>query len=315
MTAPATSLAGRFRRAWLAFADFLGRYGRPLTVANIFLQGGIIVTGAAVRLTGSGLGCSTWPQCEPGSFVPELTPETSYHAFIEFGNRLLTFVLLIVAGAVAIAVWRTRRDLLWWGLIPVIGVLIQGVVGGITVLVDLHPAVVAPHLLLSTLLVWLAVQLALRYRAAPRRVGVKISGRLGLLTLLTAVVVILGALTTGAGPHSGDADATNRLALDPALIARIHAMAVWAFVLLLLWIIWSVRKDRSEAPRDEVRKAWLALLIVTLAQGLIGYAQYLTGLPVLLVGLHLAGAAILVAAQSAAYYLLRDSPAKASLTT
>jgi cytochrome c oxidase assembly protein subunit 15 len=276
------------------------------------LQGAIIVTGGAVRLTGSGLGCSTWPQCEPGSFTPSFTPETGYHAFVEFGNRLVTLVLLLVAGLLAIAVWRTRRDLLWWGLAPLIGVVLQAVIGGITVLADLHPAIVAPHLLISTLLVWLAVQLSLRYRNAPRRVGQCIKRRLRLHAALTVAVVVLGALTTGAGPHSGDSEATLRLALDPVEIARIHALTVWAFILVLLWIIWAVRRDRSEGAaegvrRDEVRPAWIVLLVVTLAQGAIGYVQFFTGLPIVLVGAHLAGAATLVAAQSAAYYLLRRS--------
>jgi cytochrome c oxidase assembly protein subunit 15 len=293
-------------------ADRIGRWGRPLTLANILLQGAIIVTGGAVRLTGSGLGCSTWPQCEPGSFTPSFTPETGYHAFVEFGNRLVTLVLLLVAGLLAIAVWRTRRDLLWWGLAPLIGVVLQAVIGGITVLADLHPAIVAPHLLISTLLVWLAVQLSLRYRNAPRRVGGCIKRRLRLLTALTLAVVVLGALTTGAGPHSGDSEATLRLALDPVEIARIHALTVWAFILVLLWIIWAVRRDRSEGAaeglgRDEVRPAWIVLLVVTLAQGAIGYIQFFSGLPIVLVGAHLAGAATLVAAQSAAYYLLRRS--------
>jgi cytochrome c oxidase assembly protein subunit 15 len=315
-----TAALYRFRALGRRLADRIGRFGRALTLANIFLQGAIIVTGGAVRLTGSGLGCSTWPQCEPGSFTPAFTPETGYHAFVEFGNRLITFVLLLVAGLLAIAVWRTRRDLLWWGLAPLIGVIVQAILGGVTVLADLHPAVVAPHLLISTLLVWLAVQLSLRYRYAPRRAGRCIKRRLRLLTALTAVVVVLGALTTGAGPHSGDAEATLRLALDPVEIARVHALAVWAFVLVLLWVIWAVRRDWSEGAaeglrRDEVRAAWLVLLIVTLAQGAIGYAQFFTGLPILLVGAHLAGAAVLVAAQSAAYYLLRRSQSTATSVT
>jgi cytochrome c oxidase assembly protein subunit 15 len=293
------------KRAWNRLADATAKRGRFLTVANIFTQAGIIVTGGAVRLTGSGLGCSTWPQCEPGSFTPAFVAETPFHAYVEFGNRLLTFVLLIVAVGVAIAVKRTRPDLKWWGLAPLIGVLAQAVIGGITVLTDLNPAVVAPHLLISMLLVWAAVQLALRYRNAPRRNGACIKRELAVFNVLTVAVVVLGTLTTGAGPHSGDAEATERLAMDPALIARIHAVSVWLFIAVLLWIIWRVRKDVSHGERDEVRKAWVVLLAVTLLQGVIGYVQYFTGLPELLVGIHLAGAAALVAAQSAAFYLLR----------
>lgn len=307
-TAPETlpqAPLGPVRKAWNRLADATAKRGRILAVANIFTQAGIIVTGGAVRLTGSGLGCSTWPQCEPGSFTPAFVAETPFHAYIEFGNRLLTFVLLLVAIGVAIAVKRNRPDLLWWGIAPLVGVIAQAVIGGVTVLTDLNPVAVAPHLLISLVLVWAAVQLALRYRNAPRRQGNCIKPELGLFNILTVVVVILGALTTGAGPHSGDAAATERLALDPALIARIHAVSVWMFVVVLAWIIWRVRKDVSHGERDEVRKAWVVLLAVTLLQGVIGYVQYFTGLPELLVGIHLAGAAALVAAQSAAFYLLR----------
>ena len=288
--------------------DFIARHGRGLTIANILAQGGIIVTGGLVRLTGSGLGCSTWPQCEPGSFTPEFHPEQWFHPAVEFGNRLLTFVLVLVALGVAIAVWRARPDLKWFGLVPGIGVIIQAVVGGITVLVELHPLVVAPHLLLSTALVWYAVWLALRYRRAPERDGAPMRWHRRLLALVVAAILFLGALTTGAGPHSGDIDATERLDLDPELIARVHAASVWAFIIVLASLIWRVRADRSVGQRDEVRRAWVVLAAITLAQGVIGYVQYFTGLPETVVALHLAGLAGFTAAASAAYYLLRAAP-------
>ncbi|WP_296664761.1 COX15/CtaA family protein [Demequina sp.] len=298
------------RAAGAAVADLLGRHARGLTLANIATQGGIIVTGGAVRLTGSGLGCSTWPQCEPGSFVPAAFGETTFHPYVEFGNRLLTFVLLLVAAAMAIAVWRTRRELRWWGLVPLLGVVAQAVVGGVTVLVDLHPLVVAPHLLLSLALVWYSVRFALRYRGAHGRLGTSLALERWVSLGLLGVLVVLGALTTGAGPHSGDANATERLALDPALVARAHAMTVWAFVAVLAWMGWRIRRDRSAGDRDEARRAWLVLVVVTLAQGLVGYVQYFTGLPIVLVGAHLLGAAVLVAAHSAAFRLLRvETPA------
>jgi len=123
--------------------------------------------------------------------------------------------------------------------------------------------------------------------------------------------MVLGALTTGAGPHSGDFEQTVRLALDPARVSQVHALTVWAFIVVLAWIVWKVRHDRSAGPRDEVRRAWTVLVALTLAQGAVGYAQYFTGLPEVLVGIHLAGAAALTAAHSAAYYLLRrDTPAR-----
>ncbi|WP_084104041.1 heme A synthase [Demequina sp. NBRC 110056] len=287
--------------------DVISRRARLFLIANIIAQAGIIVTGGVVRLTGSGLGCSTWPQCEPGSFTPEFHPEQWFHPAVEFGNRMLTFVLAIVALGVAIAVWRTRRELRWYGLVPGIGVILQAVVGGITVLVELHPLVVAPHLLLSTALVWYSVWLALAYRRAPRRAGEPMRWHLRALAAVVAIILFLGALTTGAGPHSGDIDATERLALDPELIARAHAAAVWAFVVVLGALIWRVRKDRSEGGRDEVRKAWVVLVAVTLAQGVIGYVQYFTGLPEAIVALHLVGIGAFSAAASALHYLLTSS--------
>lgn len=299
--APTTTPPRRFTRLLDAISD----RGRGLVVANIWAQGGIIVTGGIVRLTGSGLGCSSWPECEPGRFTPERINASDLHPFIEFGNRLLTFVLLAIAVGVAVAVWRRRPQMRILGLVPLAGVLLQAVLGGILVITDLNPILVAPHLLISIVLVWISVQIALRYRNAPRRNGKCIKKSLRASLVLLAAVMVLGALTTGAGPHSGDYEATVRLALDPAEVARIHALTVWAFVAVLAWIVWKVRHDRSHGDRDEVRKAWVVLVAITLAQGIIGYAQYFTGLPELLVGLHLAGAAALTAAHSAAYWLLR----------
>ncbi|WP_291378554.1 COX15/CtaA family protein [Demequina sp.] len=305
-TAPETRSRNPFQR----LRRFLVRHGRALTVANIFTQGGIIVTGGAVRLTGSGLGCSTWPQCEPGTFVPELRSELGIHPFIEFGNRTLTFVLLVVAVGVALAVWDTRPALRWWGLVPLLGVVAQAIIGGITVLADLNPVVVAPHLLLSMALVWQAVWLALKYRDAPRRDGRCIKSTLRTSSVLLAGLLVLGTVTTGAGPHSGDADATERLGIDPEVAAQAHALIVWAFVAVLAFLVWRVRSDRSEGERDEVGKAWKVLVAVTLLQALIGYVQYFTGLPEIIVGAHLAGAAILTAAHSAAFYLLKRDRTK-----
>ena len=297
-TATTASALARFR-------NFLGRHTRALTIANIWAQGGIIVTGGAVRLTGSGLGCSTWPQCEPGEFTPQAFGESSIHPYIEFGNRLLTFVLLMVAIALAVAIWNSRRELRWWGLVPLLGVVGQAIVGGITVLTDLNPVVVAPHLLLSMALVWQAVWLALRFRSAPRREGSCIKKPLRTSLVLLVGLLVLGTLTTGAGPHSGDAGATERLGLDPTEIAKAHAAVVWFFIAVLAYLVWKVRNDRSAGSRDEVRKAWIVLAAVTLAQAAIGYVQFFTGLPELIVGAHLAGAAALTAAHSAAYYLLK----------
>ncbi|WNM26120.1 COX15/CtaA family protein [Demequina capsici] len=292
-------------RLWRSSAGLLGRHTRGLTIANIVTQSGIIVTGGAVRLTGSGLGCSTWPQCEPGEFTPEAHSASGIHPFIEFGNRTLTGVLLVVAILLAIGVWNSRSDLKWWGLVPGLGVIAQAVLGGITVLVQLNPLVVAPHLLLSMLLVWQAVWLALTYRRAPRRAGAPLATLRWISVALLIGVLFMGVLTTGAGPHSGDADATDRLALSPAHVAKIHAMVVWAFVAVLLLLVYRLRGDRSAGDRDEVRKAWIVLVAITFAQAAIGYVQYFTGLPEVIVGTHLLGAAALTAAHSAFFYLTK----------
>lgn len=294
---------------WLI--DWVTRHGRGFLLANIGTQAGIIVTGGVVRLTGSGLGCSTWPQCEPGRFTPEFHPEQWFHPAIEFGNRLLTFVLAAVALGVAIAIWRNRPDLKWLGLIPGFGIILQAGVGGITVLVDLHPLVVGPHLLLSAALVWYSVWLSLTYRNAPRRAGRPMRVHLGMQAALVVVILFLGALTTGTGPHSGD-EAALRLDLDPVGIARVHAFSVWAYLAVFAVLVWRVRHDRSEGKRDEVRRAWVVLAIVTLAQGLIGYVQYFTGLPEVIVAVHLAGIGFFTAAAAAAHYLLSASKHSAS---
>jgi cytochrome c oxidase assembly protein subunit 15 len=292
--------------------DFLGRHARGFTIANVIAQGGIIATGGLVRLTDSGLGCSTWPECEPGEFTPVFHEATSYHPFVEFGNRTVTVVLLVIAIATALAVWRTRRDMRWWGLVPVIGVLLQAVLGGIVVHADLNPWLVAPHLWLSAGLVWVSVYIALRYRTAPRRVGSPLRPWRAINAVAFVGVLFLGALTTGAGPHSGDAEATERLALDPAHIAKLHALSVWVFIATLAYLIWRLRGDVSEGGRDEVRRAWVVLLIATLLQGVIGYVQYFTGLPILAVELHLIGIAVLTAAHSAFFWLTRADKITAS---
>ena len=289
----------------------VGGWVRPRAAANIVTQAGIIVTGGLVRLTGSGLGCSDWPECEPGSFTPVVVDETSFHPFVEFGNRVLTFVLLAVAVLLAIAVWNALPKLRWWGLVPYAGVVGQAIIGGITVLVDLHPLVVAPHLLLSVALVWQATWLWTRVRGERAPAAAPSWALTRWLSLAAfAVIVVLGALTTGAGPHSGDAEATERLALDPASMARAHAVAVWAFCAVLVW--WGVLawRRRDVAEEAAARRAWLVLAAVTLAQGAVGYVQYFTGLPEAVVAVHLAGIGAFAFAHALAF--LRSRPRDAA---
>jgi cytochrome c oxidase assembly protein subunit 15 len=271
----------------------------PVVVANLVGQILIVVTGGAVRLTGSGLGCSTWPQCEPGQFTPQFHDATSIHPFIEFGNRTVTGLLVVVGVAVAALVCLDRgraRSYRWLGLAPVLGVVAQAVVGGIIVLLDLPPALVGIHLLISMALVAASMWLVVRTRegdAAPvTLVDRTTRGLLWVLGALTLVVLVLGVVTTGAGPHSGDDTVGYRLAVDPYLMARVHAAAVWAFVVVLVVIL--VRVHRAGVP-GRARTTGRVLLGVTLGQGLIGYVQLFTGLPVGLVNLHMLGAALLTA--------------------
>ncbi len=278
----------------------LARWARPALVANLVAQIGIVVTGGLVRLTGSGLGCSTWPQCEPGQFAPELHAATSIHPYIEFGNRTLTGVLVVVAALVVLTVWpdRTRaKSFRLLALAPLAGVLLQAVIGGITVLVDLHPAVVGGHMLISLALI--AVSMLLLHREGegdgpPLRVVHPAAWIGARVTAVVAVpMLVLGVIVTGAGPHSGDEEVGYRFAVDPALMARFHALSVWLFVLALVatcWYLW-----RHPAPAG-ARRASLTLLALTVAQGVVGYVQYFAGLPIALVAIHMLGAGVVTAA-------------------
>ena len=283
-----------------AFAGWIDRYRhwtRAILLANLIGQIGIIGTGGAVRLTESGLGCSTWPECEPGQFTPQFHEATTLHPYIEFGNRTLTGVLAVIGVLLAVAVCTdlkrsTSYRLL--GLVPIVGVLAQAVIGGIVVLLDLHPGWVSLHFGVSAALVAASLYVLHRHgegdEAPTRVVGPRAHALAWALAALTAVVVVLGVLTTGAGPHSGDAEVGYRIAVDPALLTKWHAAAVWAFLAVLVAYLVAVRG--GPAP---VRRAALILLAITLAQGLIGYVQYFTDLPALLVGLHMIGAAVLIA--------------------
>lgn len=275
------------------------RWTHRALLANVVAQGVLVVTGGAVRLTGSGLGCSTWPQCEPGSFTPAIHTATSIHPFIEFGNRTLTGFLVVIALTVAVLVWTDRsrsRSYRLLGLAPVLGVVAQAVIGGVTVLFHLNPAVVGIHMLVSLALVAVSTMLVVRERAGdspalpvvtPRLIGL---GRL--LTVVAVALLALGVVVTGSGPHGGDDKVAYRFAVDPVLIARAHAGVVWLFVLILAVVLVSLY--RTAAP-GATRRAGLWLLVVTLLQGVIGYVQYFTGLPVVLVGLHMLGAVLLTA--------------------
>jgi cytochrome c oxidase assembly protein subunit 15 len=256
----------------------------------LFLQAGLILTGGAVRLTGSGLGCPTWPECTPGSYTPvPHQAEGQLHAWIEFGNRLLTFGLVAVSLLVLAHVLITkRRDLRLLAVGQLLGILGQGVLGGITVLTDLHPLPVACHLLLSIILVAGAV--SIYDRREHRAEKIKVSDRLNSVLsrthiLLAFGVIILGTLVTGSGPHAGDEQA-RRFGFDIRSVSIMHADAVIALFGLTLALFVAYRADSL------VKKRIFIFTVIALGQGLIGYIQYFTGIPEILVAAHLLGAAL-----------------------
>jgi len=268
---------------------------RRLALASLVTNIGIVVSGGAVRLTASGLGCPSWPQCTPDSLVT--TPALGLHGYVEFGNRLLTVLLALVATATLLAVLAARprrRDTRRLAFALFLGIPAQAVLGGITVLTRLDPWVVMLHFLLSMVLVALAVVLRHRLDEGDGppvpRVAAPLRWLSGGVLLTLGAVVYLGTVVTGSGPNAGDASA-RRTGLDPAAMSQLHADLV--FLLLGLTVGLLVALHAVAAP-PEVRRAAALLLAAELAQGVVGYAQYLTGLPVVLVNLHLLGAAVLV---------------------
>jgi heme a synthase len=263
---------------------------RALYGLLLFLQSALVLTGGAVRLTGSGLGCPTWPECTPGSYTPVPNQaEGQLHAWIEFGNRLLTFALVAVALAVLVHVlYKQRRDLRLLALAQVLGIFGQGILGGITVLTQLHPLPVAGHLLLSILLIGGATSLYDRREIAIRKIKLedKMTSNLSLAHIyLTFFVIVLGTLVTGSGPHAGDED-TQRLGFDIRTVAWIHAEAVIALLGLTLALYVAARQNPLH------RRKIIIFTFISLAQGAIGYVQYFMGIPEIIVALHLLGATL-----------------------
>jgi cytochrome c oxidase assembly protein subunit 15 len=261
----------------------------------VFMQMAIVVTGGAVRITGSGLGCPTWPECTPGSYTPVPNQaEGQVHAWIEFGNRLLTFVLLLgalVALVIAIrvsknSVAKNRVRLL--AALQLIGILGQGVLGGITVLTDLHPIPVASHFLLSVFLI--AGAISLRYEVVgivKQKADGIVATLMPVLIWLTLFVIVAGTIVTGSGPHAGDENA-KRFGFSPRVVSWLHADLVIALVVLTL-ILWLI----TRVSQNKVIHRYLSIfLLISLSQGLIGYVQYFTGLPEVLVAAHLLGATL-----------------------
>ncbi|MGD9955076.1 MAG: heme A synthase [Candidatus Nanopelagicales bacterium] len=278
---------------------------RGIYVANLVAQGAIVVTGGIVRLTGSGLGCPTWPRCTEGSFVPTPEQAEGFHKLIEFGNRTLTFVLgLFAVAAIVAALWDARRRrredlpsrpvLTRLAFVPFLGTVAQAVLGGITVLTGLNPLVVGSHFLLSMVIVLLCTMLvhrAAEYADEPVVEAVRREIRIGVhaLTFVMAVVVVLGVLVTASGPHAGDAE-TPRLGLDPQLISWLHADVVFLALGLLAGLIVALRASRADTY--DVAHDAVVVLLLMLAQAGVGYVQYFTGLPWVLVAVHLLGSVL-----------------------
>jgi len=265
-------------------------------LVNLILEIGIVVTGGLVRLSSSGLGCPTWPQCVPGSLTPVPDQAQGFHKIIEFGNRTLTSLVGLAAVLVILAIWRwapARRGLRGISVLPLVGVMLQAVLGGITVLTGLNPAIVAAHFLASMVLVALSAYLLYRVSEGDEPPVALVRPEIRRLAWATAalgaVVLILGTVVTGSGPHSGDAS-TPRFGFDPRTISWLHADAVMLFAGLVIAVLLAVQLTASDS---RPRKAWRAVLVVTVLQGLVGFTQYLTGLPEMLVMVHMLGASLL----------------------
>ena len=269
--------------------DLASRFLAPATGLLLFLQSALVVTGGAVRLTGSGLGCPTWPECTEGSYTPVAhQAEPQLNVWIEFGNRLLTFVLVIASVAVVIAVLRSKRkDLRGLAMGQFLGIFGQGILGGITVLTDLNPIPVAGHLLLSIILIAGATSLyTRRYSPAVFVKAAPLTHKISLAHIaISFLVIALGTIVTGSGPHAGDAQA-QRFGFDIRTVAWIHADAV--IFLLGLTLAFYVALGTSV----QTKRAIKIFTVIALAQGAIGYIQYFTGIPEILVAAHLLGATL-----------------------
>lgn len=265
---------------------------RLASLINLITQSGIIVTGAVVRLTGSGLGCPTWPNCAPGSLVPVASQVEGFHKYIEFGNRLLTFVVLLASIAVLVmAIISRNKRIIIWSTLPLLGTLIQAILGGITVLTGLNPFTVMLHFLLSIVLVAISTII---FKFWDKTKPIKISSKLirnylKFFTVIGFIVITLGTITTGSGPHSGD-EVAARFNIDTRTIAWIHADSVLLFIGLLIGLILLVRTNSEYKSLSKYLNTLFALCVI---QGFIGYTQWFTNLPWILVGFHVLGSVLI----------------------
>jgi len=287
----------------------IDRRVRVFAWLSLVAQTLLIGTGGAVRLTGSGLGCPTWPRCTTDSFVN--TQEMGIHGIIEFGNRMLTFVLVIVAVGMFLSILRfraQRRDLFVLALLQGLSIPLQAVIGGITVLTGLNPYIVGTHFVISIVLVALTTVLVYRVYRGPRGFAkfapAWFTAVTHFSTLLVAITVLLGILTTGSGPHAGDAT-TPRNGMNSEVLQHLHSWPAYALVGTTLFLVIAAFTGGDRFV--PVRRWLLALLAVEAVQVAVGITQARLGLPELLVGIHMVLAALLVSAMTATVLSLRTS--------
>lgn len=312
-------------RIFLRLVDVLPmpslRVQRAIAAAVILTQGGIAVTGAIVRVTASGLGCPTWPQCFPGSFTPVPHPEVAViHQAVEFGNRMVTFLVVLTAALAVLAVTRARRrrEVLVYAWLMPASTVVQAVIGGITVLTGLLWWTVAIHLLASMTMVWLSVLLYVKVGEPDEGVRTRLVPKpLRQLTFLSAAamaaVLVTGTLVTGAGPHAGDKSLDRvvpRLEVEITTLVSLHATLLVAYLSLLLGLGFGLLA--VSAPRRVVKRL-IVLLALVAAQALIGRVQYALGVPAVLVAVHVAGAAACTAATAALWASMRERAEPESL--
>lgn len=270
---------------------FRTKFGRRISLANLIAQSGIIVTGAIVRLTGSGLGCPTWPDCAPGSLIPVAGQVEGFHKYIEFGNRTLTFLVLAISIALFVfSLVYEKKKIIVWSIFPLIGTLLQAVLGGITVLTGLHPSTVMAHFLLSIILVGISVKIYNYFhdQSISNTLPKIIDNYVKVVTFVGLVVIILGTITTGSGPHSGD-ELAARFDLDVRVIAWLHADSVLLFVGLIIGLLVITKLNPDS---NHLYKATRNLFVICLIQGFIGYVQWFNNVPWALVSFHVIGAVI-----------------------
>ncbi|MGW0004128.1 COX15/CtaA family protein [Nocardia grenadensis] len=304
-------------RAFLRLVDRLPLPSRRtqllIALAVIASQAGIAVTGAIVRVTASGLGCPTWPQCFPGSFTPIGVSEVAVlHQAVEFGNRMLTFVVTLCAALIVLAVTRARRrrEVLVYAWLMPAGTVLQAVIGGITVLSGLLWWAVALHLLASMLMVWVAAVMYAKVASPDDGVDtVRAPAPLRWLTALSGValagVLIAGTLVTGAGPHAGDKSIERpvaRLEVEIVTLVHLHSQLLIGYLALLIGLAFGLFATGITKP---VRDRLFVLLGLVLAQSLVGVVQYFTDVPAALVAIHVGGAALCTAATAALWASLR----------